>query len=224
MPNMDEFLQRFRDLNPEGKQLLLEETKGLITRAKSSQTRALNSAKKWLEKAKSIPLETAQSELKVCIENLRSSIRNLENEILKFVNMTAGPEADAYEKDFQKRYEEAEEFTIHVCEKVQSLMTAASISASARNQSDARVQNIVETSKSRPIQDLKPHQLEYSASPNTFKAWSDDIIYYFDASKFNLEPVHVQQGYFFACLSDTAKSELKSRVSRCSRQKVPPLS
>ena len=40
-----------------------------------------------------------------------------------------------------------------------------------------------------------------------------DLENYFKASKFRLEPIEVQQGYLYACLSDPVRTELEARIT-----------
>ena len=217
MANVDDFVRLFKASTSEDRARYIEDLKTKLTRTRSAQTRSISGAKKWLDKAATLPTDIAVAELKECMSKIKEHIKHLSYLTACYTSIPSNKDNDAYENDFVTREQSADDMLIACSEKIahvqylqfQKEKDASRPSSAAASHSAATPA----PQNSRPVLDLKPEQLEYSATPTFFNNWQKNFKHYFQASKFNLEASDVQQGYLFACLGDTVRTELESRIT-----------
>mgnify|MGYP000314946357 CR=1 FL=1 len=217
MATLDDYVDEFRDAEPMRQQVLLEEQRSAVTRAKSAQTRSITAAKRWVQNSATLPDDSILEALQESNEHVKSALKDLEKQVLKYINISdVKKEIEDLETDFVKRSEGAQDVCLAISKAIielkAKLRDAAAIAAaplpSAIGSSSSQQQQ-----KARPISDLKPFKLEYETSPTGFKAWEEELEYYFQASNIHNEPTTVQQGYLYACLGNAVKLALKAKVS-----------
>ena len=215
MASADDFLRQFKASDKETRQVLLEDLKTKLTRARGAQTRAITASVKWIEKSATASPEMAVQELRECTTKIKDTVRHLQYLTLCYTSLNF-KDSDSYEDDFVAREGQSDSALIDIADAIQIAQSRVSRKPPPPPASPVRgaaMAAAATAARARPVTDLKPAQLEYGSSPSTFKSWTKDLQHYFNASKFELEPTNVQQGYLFACLSDSVRTELEARIT-----------
>ena len=218
MASLDEYIENFRDAEPMRQTTLLDEQRTAVTRAKSAQTRSITSAKKWIINAGKLPDESMITALQESYEQVKAALKELEKQVLRYINICdVAKEVEDLEASYAKRADEAQDACLAISKsiidlKIQIRQFAAETAQPQPSSSRMTAQQPPQQ-RARPITDLKPFKLEYETTPTGFKAWQQELEYYFQASGIENEPTPVQQGYLYACLGNSVKVALKAKVS-----------
>ena len=216
MASLADFVADFNAQEPLRRTVIIDQQRQALSRARGAQTRAITHAEKWMEGASDSSEDILINELTKAMAKIDITLERLEVETLKF-NSIVGvkDEVTSADKNFNDRYEAAHETLLSCSSNIKAARSIlkGNAAAEAREARQHASDNPVHSSGVRPIQDLKPDDLESDASPAAFQRWIKKIHYYFEASKILHEPTTVQQGFFFACLSPEVARELESKIS-----------